>query len=187
MKAIRTMCLVAAAAMLLAACGKETTEAGTGIGNPEPHTDYLVFDGTAYPFVKETSLTESGFYQVVITPVNSSDSFFIMLEMKERDVNKPFDLTSSTEGNYSIEIDWASTTTFSLEACDGRAFSILSGTSYDDASAVSDGLFYTNLNEVDYSTELDLSLADGHRILLGTVTPVDSISYMPFCGGEALY
>lgn len=184
MKSIRIMYLFAAAAMLLAGCGKETTVSGTGIGNPEPHTDYLICDNTSYAFVEETTRGEAGFYQVVLTPADSSDDFLIKLKVKEDNVNTAFDLLHATDASYSLSVVIGEETSFFYEAFEGNIYSILGGQSYDDASAIGEGCFFTQLTDVDYCTEVDVLLANGHRIRIGTVTPVDSIHYDPYCGGE---
>ncbi len=120
----------AAAAMLIAACGKD--EATDSAVTPKPHTDYLICDGVAHPFVKETALGENGFYQVYLSPASPGDDFRVELLMKQEDVGKNFDLTTDHAGDYSI----------------------------------------------------DVRLANGHRIRIGTVTPVDSIRYLPYCGSN---
>ncbi|MBR1550238.1 MAG: hypothetical protein IJ634_06335 [Bacteroidales bacterium] len=172
--------LVAAATMLFAACGKDTEST---VVDPEPHTDYLICDNMAYPFVTKTVLVEDDSYQVVLTSVDNTDAFRIELKVNEHDVNRDFDLTSASNGSFSIETSWGEATSFSYENYEGQVYSVLSGIIYDDAAAVSKGRFSTTLTAEDFSTELDVLLANGHRIRVGTVTPADSIGFQPFCGG----
>lgn len=180
------MLFVAAAAMLVAACGKETDKEPVvdPYVEPAPHTDYLICDNAAYPFVRETGLGEDGFYQVVLSPADSVSDFRIELKVKDACVGRTFNLLADTAGNYSIDVRWDAETSFSYEIYAGHVYSILGGNIYEDASAVSEGVFYTCLTKEDFATELDVLLANGHRIRISTVTPADEISFLPFCGSE---
>lgn len=174
------MCLAAAAAILFVACGKETSDNGA----PATHTDYLVCDDASYAFAHETATGDDGFYTVRLTPVSAGDDFLIELKVKDGYVNKSFPLVTTTDGIYSIDVTWGPETTFSYEVYDGQVFSILDGEIHEDASAVSEGRFASWLTDADFSTEVDVLLANGHRLRIGTVTPVDSIRYDPYCGGK---
>lgn len=181
MKAYRIM-VFAAAAMLFAACGKdEVTDSAV---TPKPHTDYLICDGVAHPFVKETALGENGFYQVYLSPATPGDDFRVELLMKQEDVGKNFDLTTDHAGDYSIDVRLDEAATFSFEAYEGVVYSVYGDSIYEDVSVLSEGRFFTQLTDVDFSTEVDVLLANGHRIRIGTVTPVDSIRYLPYCGSN---
>lgn len=181
------MMFVFAATLLLAACGKDTDrEPSTEnpVAEPEPHTEYLICDGKSYDFVKETGVGIDGYYQVVITPADTSGDYRIELKVEDDYIGERFNLVTSTDGIYSIDVIWGAETTFSCELFDGQVYSVLSGTIYEDASAISEGSFYTQLTDVDYSTELDVLLANGHRIRIGTVTPVADIVDLPACNAE---
>ena len=143
-----------------------------------------ICDGVAHPFVKETALGENGFYQVYLSPATPGDDFRVELLMKQEDVGKNFDLTTDHAGDYSIDVRLDEAATFSFEAYEGVVYSVYGDSIYEDVSVLSEGRFFTQLTDVDFSTEVDVLLANGHRIRIGTVTPVDSIRYLPYCGSN---
>ena len=185
MKIFKTMMIVAAAAMVFAACGKEDKDAPS---QSDKTNDMMIYDGEEYSFTKTTGFGQDGFYAVTAEQQGEvpegGEPFHIELKIHKDYVNQTYDLANPIFNRLSIDVIWPAAVRFSYEVFEEHVYTILDGEIHEDAYAVSSGTFSTSLTEETLTMEFDLTLANGHHMAMRTVTDVADIRYLPFCGSS---
>ncbi|MBR1766240.1 MAG: hypothetical protein IJ745_04270 [Bacteroidales bacterium] len=181
LKPAKTMLLMAAAAMFLAACGKEGDAVEPSAATlADVEGDALILDGQTLRFAKEVGLEENGFYfahTVMLSADGTADTarrFDIGLH--HEDLGYTYSLATPDGCRLSVEMHWPGDASFSMEMVDDDVYSSFNGLDVDELSAFDSGVIVSRYDDDTLRVEFSGTLRDGRALAFRCATPRSDIA-----------